>query len=128
MREPTEEEWKTIAETFEKRAQFPNCIGAVDGKHVRIKQPPHSGSLYYNYKRFFLLLFAICDEDYKFISTDVGAYGKCNDSSIFKESAIYEKLVKKELKIPDKCPISITNDTPMPYVFVGDEAFPLLQT
>ena len=99
----------------------------MDGKHVRIKQPPHSGSLYYNYKRFFLLLFAICDEDYKFISTDVGAYGKCNDSSIFKESAIYEKLVKKELKIPDKCPISITNDTPMPYVFVGDEAFPLLQ-
>jgi hypothetical protein len=128
LREPTEEEWKTIAETFEKRAQFPNCIGAVDGKHIRIKQPPHSGSLYYNYKRFFsVVLLAICDADYKFISIDVGAYGKCSDSSIFKESAIYEKLVKKELKIPDKCPISTTNDTPMPYVFVGDEAFPLLQ-
>ena len=74
------------------------------------------------------MLLAICDADYKFISIDVGVYGKCSNSSIFKESAIHEKLVKKELQIPDKCPISAINDTPMPYVFVGDEAFPLLQT
>jgi hypothetical protein len=128
LREPTEEQWEKMAETFENHAQFPNCIGAVDGKHIRIYQPPHSGSLYYNYKRIFsIVLLAICDADYKFISIDVGAYGKCSDSSIFKDSVIYEKLVNKELQIPDKCPISTTNFTPMPYVFVGDEAFPLLE-
>jgi hypothetical protein len=33
--EPTgEEEWKNIAETFEKQAQLWDCIGAVDGKHI----------------------------------------------------------------------------------------------
>lgn len=73
------------------------------------------------------MLFAICDADYKFISINVGVHRKCSDSSIFKDSAIYEKLVNKELQIPDKCPISTTNFTPMPYVFVGDKAFPLLE-
>ncbi|KDR20561.1 hypothetical protein L798_04578, partial [Zootermopsis nevadensis] len=126
LREPTEEEWKDIAETCQKQAQFPNCIGAVDGKHIRKNRPPHSGSLYYNYKRYSsIVLLAICDADYKFTSTDVGAYGKCSDSSIFKDSAIYHKLINKELQIPDKCPISTTNTTPMPYVLVGDEVFPL---
>ena len=33
----TEETWNTIAEDFETACQFPNCIGAIDGKHVRIQ-------------------------------------------------------------------------------------------
>jgi hypothetical protein len=73
------------------------------------------------------VLFAICEADYKFISTAAGAYGKYSDSSIFKDSAIYEKLVNKELNIPDKCPISITNGTPMSYVFEGHETFRLVE-
>jgi hypothetical protein len=31
--EPTAEDWKEIANGFKIRANFPNCIGAVDGKH-----------------------------------------------------------------------------------------------
>jgi hypothetical protein len=95
LREPTEEEWKNIAEKFEKEEQFPDCIGAVDGKDIRINRPPYSESLYYKYKRYFsIVLLAICDASYKFISIDDGAYGKCSDSSIFKYSAI------------DKCTVS----------------------
>lgn len=121
----TEERWNNISNGFEKNANFPNCIGAIDGKHIRVKKPNKSGSLYYNYKHYFsIVLLAVCDADYKFTCIDVGAYGKCSDSSIFKNSILYKKLINTNLRIPEKKPIS-ANGIPMPYVIVGDEAFGL---
>lgn len=37
MIDPTEDNWRTIAEDFATTCQFPNCIGAIDGKHVVIQ-------------------------------------------------------------------------------------------
>ena len=39
----TEEEWLSIAEKFETRWQYPNAIGAIDGKHVVIRKPSDGG-------------------------------------------------------------------------------------
>lgn len=51
---PSGEKWEEISMEFEVRANFPNCIGAVDGKHVRIIiKPIRSGSICFNYKHFF---------------------------------------------------------------------------
>ena len=50
---PTEDEWRGIAARFMERWNFPNCIGALDGKHVSIQAPPGSGTLYCNDKRTF---------------------------------------------------------------------------
>ncbi|KAK9688509.1 DDE superfamily endonuclease [Popillia japonica] len=47
---PTEENWQKIAEGFKQNAHFPNCLGAVDGKHIRVNRFPHSGSMNLNYK------------------------------------------------------------------------------
>jgi len=42
--------WKNVEAGFNSRWQFPNCIGAADGKHVAVQAPFKSGSKYYNYK------------------------------------------------------------------------------
>ncbi|XP_077557325.1 uncharacterized protein LOC144172513 [Haemaphysalis longicornis] len=44
MKVPTTEEWAAIADGYSRRWQFPNCLGAVDGKHVAITAPPKSAN------------------------------------------------------------------------------------
>ena len=52
MRVPsTPEEWTKIAYGFAKNWNFPNCIGALDEKHVVMKKQHHSDSTLNNYKR-----------------------------------------------------------------------------
>lgn len=48
--------------------QLPNCVGAIDGRHMRIKAPPMSGNI---------VLLAAVDAHYKFTWVDIGQYGKC---------------------------------------------------
>jgi len=39
MAPPTVENWLEIAEGFYKKTQFPNCVGAVGGKHIWLQCP-----------------------------------------------------------------------------------------
>jgi hypothetical protein len=65
MPEKTNEDWVNITNDFYRKTQLPNCIGAVDGKHIPIKMPTGSGSLLFNYTYLFLvLLLALVDADY----------------------------------------------------------------
>lgn len=74
---PTRQDWLEIAHGFQERWNFPNCIGAIDGKHVVLQAPPASGSLYYNYKgTHSIVLLALVDAHYKFRVIDVGAFRK----------------------------------------------------
>ncbi|CAH1993163.1 unnamed protein product [Acanthoscelides obtectus] len=117
--------WQNIAYAFEKTANFPNCIGAVDSKHIRLIKPEYSGSMYFNYKGYCsIVLMVIADSNYNFIYVDVGAYGKDCDSSVFKESSFWKKLQENALDIPTPRQLSNT-DVQAPYVLVGDEAFAL---
>lgn len=98
---PTTELWKSIAKDFWEKWQFPNCIGSLDGKHVRIKKPKKSGSMYYNYKGFFsIVLLALTDANYKFIMVDIGAYGKDNDAGVFDACTLKQAIEHQKLQIP----------------------------
>ena len=77
----TTQEWRDIAELFEKRWNIPLAIGALDVKHLAIKKPNKSGSIYLNYKKFCsVVLLASVDADYKFIWIDIGGFGHQSDS------------------------------------------------
>ena len=104
---------------------LPNCLGAIDGKHVVIEAPPNSGSLYYNYKgTFSIVLLATCDADYNFTTIDVGGYGKQSDGGILAGSTLGKKLATGTLPTCEPRNLPQTT-TKMPCFFVGDEAFPL---
>ncbi|KAM4033511.1 uncharacterized protein ACNLHF_020418 [Anomaloglossus baeobatrachus] len=95
MPSPTEESWLQIAAGFQTVANFPNFIGAVDGKHVRVQKPPRSGSLFFNYKKYFsVVLMAVADAHYKFVAIDVGAYGSTGDSWVLQSSQIGLKILQ----------------------------------
>ena len=81
-------EWINCESEISQRWQFPNCIGAADGKHISIFHPKDSGSDYYNYKGFFsVVLLALVDYDYKFTFVDVGCQGRITDGGVFRNSA-----------------------------------------
>ena len=123
--ELTKEEWLKIEEGFRCEAQFPNCLGAIDGKHVRLTKPTGSGSSYFCYKKYFsMVLLAACDANYRFTFLDVGSYGKASSPSIYKNSDLYKKMKQNSLKIPDDYPVS-ANGEPLPLVFVGEEGLGL---
>lgn len=68
----TTQQWHQIAKKFQEVSNFPNCIGAVDGKHIRIKKPTGSGSQYFNYNKYCsILLMAIVNAEYRFVVVDI---------------------------------------------------------
>lgn len=122
----TKRRLKKIAAGFWKHWNFPNCIGAINGKHFVIKCPPNSGNLYFNYKKSFsVVLLAVCDYEYKFTIVDCGAYGSASNDGIFAQSEFGKCLNSNDLNIPVenyKLPLS---NIKMLYYFVADEAFPI---
>ncbi|CAK1591625.1 unnamed protein product [Parnassius mnemosyne] len=121
----TEQDWKNIAEKFEKRWNFPHCLGAIDGKHVSIALPPGCGSEFYNYKnRHSMVLMAIVDAQYKFILCDFGTNGRISDGGVLRNTVFFEKLQDSKLNIPAAELVNNSNRS-LPYVFVADDAFPL---
>ena len=120
-------DWMRIANEFERLWNFPNCCGAIDGKHIRIQAPPGSGSLYYNYKKWHsIVLLAVVSADYCFTLVDIGDNGRHSDGGVFQSSEIGVGMLNNSLGFPDSRPLT-GSSTVAPFLFVGDEAFPLMK-
>jgi hypothetical protein len=117
--------WRVVSDQFGTRWNLPHACGALDGKHIAIKAPGDSGSLYHNYKGFFsIILLALVDADYKFMYVSVGANGSTSDCAVFNDSDLKQVLEDGDAGMPPPEPLP-ADDRPMPYFLIGDDAFAL---
>ena len=98
---------------FQSLWQFNNCLGAVGGKRVQIAKPANSGSYYFNYKETFSIVMLAYN-------------GRISDGGFLQETAFYHKLINKKLNLPNPTTPERTN-LQLPYAFVGDQAFSLME-
>ncbi|XP_060868606.1 uncharacterized protein LOC132943589 [Metopolophium dirhodum] len=97
------------SDEFYEKWNFPNCVGSIDGKHIRLRCPKNSG---------------IVDAKYRFIMINVGGCGKNSDGGILCDTNFHQRLESGTLKLPIERKLG-NSGISAPYVFVGDEAFPL---
>lgn len=98
----------------------------MDGKHILIICLHSRGSYYFNYKHFNnIILFALCNANYKFIYVDVGANGRVGDAGVYANSTLKHWLNETSLlNFPKDMKLLKTN-TVLPLVVLADDAFPL---
>ena len=97
----SEHDWLKVAQEFEDRWNFPNALGAIDGKHVVMQAPARSGSSFFNYKKTHsIVLMAICNTRYQFTVVDIGDSGGQSDVSVYANSKLGYAIENKQLKLP----------------------------
>lgn len=114
-----------ITDGFEKRWNFYNCLGAIDGKHVVIQARQRAGSIYYNCKgtRSILLMAVVVNDHYQFTIGYIGDVGRQSDDGIFSAYNLGFAVNSGKLPVPDPRKVSEFH-IDLSYVFIGDEVFP----
>ena len=121
----TKTEWKKVADLFQRRWNLPNCLGALDGKHIVIKLPIRSGGEFFNYKHTFsIVLMALVDADYKFLYMNVACNGRVSDGGVFEGCTLQQALARRSSMFPDQAPCP-GDERHLSYYICADDAFPL---
>lgn len=93
--------WVNIEKDLSSRCHFLKSIDAIDGKHILIRAPLHSGLQFFKYRKLFSVVFLpLIDTNCKFIIIDTGCYSKNSDGNIFSNSVMAKQLMDKSLDIP----------------------------
>uniref|UniRef100_A0A915DH47 DDE Tnp4 domain-containing protein n=1 Tax=Ditylenchus dipsaci TaxID=166011 RepID=A0A915DH47_9BILA len=120
----TEEEWIDIAAKFFSRWNCPNTLGAIDGKHVLIKDrlilvvctTTTKGRL-----AQYFLLFVMLTTGVSMLATQL----KLLLPGIFDRGDFKKAIENGSLHLPTDSSFPFTNGSSLPFFFVGDGAFPL---
>ncbi|XP_066460207.1 uncharacterized protein [Eleutherodactylus coqui] len=124
MPAPTTEAWLDIASRFEVATQFPNCVGSLGGKHIRVRVPLKEGSRIYTHKKYFsVVLLALADSRYHFVAVHTMANRCTTDAGVLNATRIGQQILTTKLTLPNPRPLPGTTGSPVPYVIVADEAF-----
>ena len=91
---------------------------------MRNKCSTEHGSLFYNYKQFFLVSKGVVDSESRFIFIDIGAYGKQSDGGTFSASTSCHFSEDFESVLP--MPASLEGSgRELSFVILGNNASPL---
>lgn len=71
-----------------------------------------------------MVLLAVANANYEFIVCDFGVNGRVSDGGVIEQTLFYDKLRKGTLSLPTSQPPQ-KSEVPLPFVFIGDEAFAL---
>ena len=103
--------------------ECPHGVGALDGKHITMKNPRKSGSEYFNCKGYFSLgLLALVE--YKFLWVNVGSSGSPSDAQMFNCSTLIRKIDNGTLGLPQQ-PLGPGGPN-LYYFLLVDDAFALM--
>ncbi|XP_074871522.1 uncharacterized protein LOC142023941 [Carettochelys insculpta] len=102
---------------------FPNCFGALDGTHIPIHAPEHSGVRYLNRKGYHsVVLQALVDSQGHFLDIYVGWPGSTHNTRVSRNSGLCRRLQAGTYIPQREIPVG---DTTMPLCVIADAAYPL---
>ena len=119
----TAEGWKEIAASYSSRWNFHHVLGALDGKHIRIRCPANGGSKFCNCKGYHsIVLLALVDANHRFTWVQVGAPVAASDAQLWNESTLRDAVFANSIDISQQEPLPVLK-RPVPYFIIGDNAF-----
>ena len=114
---------RVIVDGFMSKWGFPQCVGALDGSHIKVIAPKDNPLDYFNRKgQHSVVLQALVDHDYKFLDIYVGWPGSVHDARVLANSSLYSNCESGNL-LPNWT--RTMGNATVPLVILGDPAYPL---
>nr|XP_057903307.1 interleukin enhancer-binding factor 2 homolog isoform X1 [Doryrhamphus excisus] len=121
----TEPDAEELVSGFCQAHGMPQCLGAIDGTHIEIRQPSSNATEYINRKgKHSLNVQAVCDYKYYFLDVVIKWPGSTHDAQVFANSQINSFF--KNGKIPALRKRLVDDEDPISVFLVGDSAYPLM--
>ena len=100
----TQKEWEAVAHEFYDKWNFPNVLGAIDGKlDVVMQAPANAGSGFFNYKKqHSIVLMAVSSASYQFLLVDIGDSGRQSDGSVYHNRHLGYAIENNLIDMPSK--------------------------
>ncbi|XP_048343630.1 putative nuclease HARBI1 [Sphaerodactylus townsendi] len=103
---------------------FPQCVGAIDGCHIPIRNPSDAPVDYINRRNSpSIVLMAVCDHKGRFFDVEIGPPGRSYDAHIFRDCHLTHAMDRGEF-FPGN-PTLTVEGVAVPALVLADGVFPM---